>query len=412
MQTRMTDAFWFSRRFGPMINAAFGLFLVGKTLSVTGIWIHTVTSALVIYQITGSASLVGLHTAAQFAPQVLTPWAGALADRGNRRLQLLSGRLILISASGGLAAWFLIRGESGVSVAAVLCSSLLVGIGFVIGGPAMLSIVPSLVPRDDLKRAISLDAIPNTLGQTVGPALGAIFASTAGPAWAYAAAAATHVTLAITATVLPDSDYDRGHGERGVATGNGTVREVLQLISQRPRLGVLLLGVTAVGIGNDPVITLGPALAEKLGMPTGSAGYLLAYFGLGALVGVGVFRLAQRQISLSHLIFIGLTAVTVSHCTTAWTNIAHVAAVSLVLGGVGITVALTGVTAQIQLAIEEHFRGRFMALYLVCLIGIRPIAATINGAITDHGSISLALLTTAGVVAFCGVCCLIWRLES
>src|SRR5947207_15342261 len=51
--------------------------------------------------------------------------------------------------------------------------------------PARQSLVPSLVPRDDLPNAIGLNTIMQQSSQVLGPALGGIVIATMNVGWAY-----------------------------------------------------------------------------------------------------------------------------------------------------------------------------------------------------------------------------------
>jgi hypothetical protein len=144
----------------------------GKLLSTAGIWIHNIVAAILAFQLTRSAFVVGLVSVAQFAP------AAALraAQRRHRRprrptRQLVLGRLIAAAGSGGLALWIALVGVDGLPGAApVVGAALVVGIGFVVGGPAMHALLPTLVRPGELASAIALNSVPFTVARAGGPA--------------------------------------------------------------------------------------------------------------------------------------------------------------------------------------------------------------------------------------------------
>ena len=64
----------------------FGPYFLGNALSASGTWFQNLAAALLIYRLTHSALLLGVLNFSQFIPiLVLTPWAGSLADRVDRR---------------------------------------------------------------------------------------------------------------------------------------------------------------------------------------------------------------------------------------------------------------------------------------------------------------------------------------
>src|SRR4051794_7481249 len=95
----------------------FRLFLFGQGISLIGTWMQQVAVSWVVFQMTGSAVLLGLVTfAGQLPGLVVTPVAGVLVDRWNRlRLLLVTQSVAMLQAltlaaldlSGALAVWHL-----------------------------------------------------------------------------------------------------------------------------------------------------------------------------------------------------------------------------------------------------------------------------------------------------------------
>src|SRR5262245_11652774 len=81
---------------------SFRVFFVGQGVSIFGTWMQTLATSWLIYRLTGSAFMLGLSTAALQLPMlVLSPIAGVLADRLDRRrllivVQLLAGAQALV----------------------------------------------------------------------------------------------------------------------------------------------------------------------------------------------------------------------------------------------------------------------------------------------------------------------------
>lgn len=112
-----------------LVDPVFGPYFFGRLLSTAGIWIHNIVAAILAFQLTGSAFIVGLVSVAQFAPQLLfAPLSGALADRGDRRRQIVLGRVVAACGSGGLALWLAIYGADEAPYAwPVILAALTVG---------------------------------------------------------------------------------------------------------------------------------------------------------------------------------------------------------------------------------------------------------------------------------------------
>lgn len=94
---------------GLMFDPVFGVLFWGKVFSVVAVWTHSIVAAIVMYDATQSALMVGLVGVMQFGPQlILTPTSGKWADTGNPARQILLGRLLCVAGSGSTATWFFV----------------------------------------------------------------------------------------------------------------------------------------------------------------------------------------------------------------------------------------------------------------------------------------------------------------
>ena len=252
--------------------------------AVVAVWTHGIVAAIVMYDATRSALMVGLVGVVQFGPQlILSPTSGKWADTGNPARQILLGRVLCVVGSGFAAVWlFLDPSLQGMSAAIpILIGSLLVGLGFVVGGPAMQSIVPNLIRGGELSTAMALNSMPMTVGRIVGPATGAYLAAHLGSAAAFAASAVLHLVFAI---FLSRCAFRL---RRSVSPAPTTGSAPPSRMSRRDRpLLLALIAVAMVGIASDPSITLAPSMADQLGGDSRMVGMLSASFGIGAAIGM------------------------------------------------------------------------------------------------------------------------------
>lgn len=377
-------------------DPVFGPFWVGKLLSTAGIWVHNVVAAIVTYQLTGSALLVGAVSVAQFLPQLLfAPLTGAMADRGDPRRQLVLGRVITAVGSGGLTLAVALVGVDGLPGAwPIIASAGVVGVGFVIGGPAMHSLLPTLVRHSELATAVALNHLPPTIARAAGPMLGTFLLVGAGPTVAFGFTFATNVVYALVLLALPL------HRPREQLTRrDGAVRVGFAHLRTDPAVGFLLLAVLALGFGADPVVTLTPALSDALGHGEALVGVFASGFGIGAALVFPLLGIGRRRLGLTGLAGLGLGCVATGMAMAALAAVAWVAVAGMVVAGTGFSFSLTGLTTQLYDRVPERLRGRVMALWSMAFLGSRPVAAAVNGAIADATSAGTALLCTAGLVA-------------
>ena len=385
-----------------LVTRDFGLFFWGRLITVSGVHLHSVVAAIVVFGATRSAVAVALVTVVQFAPQLaLAPLAGAWADRGDVGRQIVAGRLVCAVGSGGLALWLWIAdGIGGWGLAAVVvAASLATGLGLVVGGPAMQSVTPRLVGREELPTAMVLNTAPMTVGRVAGPVVGAVLVLL-GPALAFAAAAAGHLLFAglMFAVRIPRDD-----GPREAGRTYSVVAAFRHVWRDRPLL-LLLVVVTGLGFGAEPTITLAPALAHDLGGGPGTVGALTASFGAGAGLGIVVSSWIARRVrhELVVVVGIGLLAAGVVGCAVAGS--VAVAMTAIAVAGGGFIVASSSASTLIQLRVPGYLRGRVMALWLMGFVGSRPPAALVSGAVADAASVAVAFLVVAALLVVVGVC--------
>lgn len=384
-----------------LLDPVFGRFFLGRTLSSTGIWVHSITGAVLVYEITRSAFMVGLVSVAQFIPQVLlAAFTGSLADRGNRRRQVMAGRLVVVAGAGALALWVGVLGPDAPGTEwAVVASALVVGIGFVTGGPAMHAMVPSLVRPQELASAVTLNMLPVTLSRAVGPAVGAAIALTAGPAVALAVAAAGNLAfvLLLRRLAVPQEERD--------PASDKSMRAAFAYLRADPTVAVLLGGVAAVGIGADPAITLAPAVSAEMGFGTSQTGTFAAAFGAGAGVAFLLIPGLRRLVGLAWSATVGLLLLATGYVGVLAVVTPWGAVPGFAVSGVGMTFAVTGLSALLQQRLPDRLRGRVMALWSVGFLGSRPFAAALNGAVADLLSVAAALALVAALMVAAACLC-------
>lgn len=160
----------------------------------------------------------------------------------------------------------------------------------------------------------------------------------------------------------------------------------------------LLVGVTAVGVSADPVITLTPLLAAELGGDSSLVGMFASSFGIGA--GLAFFALSplRARLGLARLATTGLVLLAVGTVAAGLSPRAGAAIASFVVGGAGMTMSLTALSTSLQERIPDELRGRIMGLWAMAFLGSRPLAAAMDGAVADVFSPTAAFGVAALVV--------------
>lgn len=383
-------------------DPVFGTFFAGRFLSTGGVWIHNIVAAILAYELTRSTFVVAMVSVAQFGPQlVLSPLSGSLADRRDRRMLLVVGRLLIASGSGGLAAMVAFWGVDGMPGAwPVIVAGLVVGVGFVIAAPAQNALIPALVAPGYLARAIALNAIPPTLSRATGPAVGAYVALSLGPATAFALAAALNTAFAVIASQLPivrEFEHPEGADKR--------VRAAIQYVRRDRPTALLLLGILAVGFGSDPVLTLTPAISDAFGESTEYVGLMASAFGVGAGVALLLVPRLQRVVGSPTVVSGGLFVLATSTVLVGLAPALWGVVAAFTASGAGMGAAFASLNTQLHERVPDVLRGRIMALWAVAYLGSRPVAALLTGSVADATSTTVSLTAVGVFVAVAAWLC-------
>ena len=401
--------------FRALRHRDFALFWSGAFVSSIGMWMQNVTVPFLLHEATGSAAWVGLGAFAQFAPvMVMSPIGGSLADRHPRRQILMWNQIALLILALGL--WSTVQGgdiRPGLIVTLVGLSGAVTGLGI----PAWQSYVAELVPRESLLNAVTLNSAQFNASRAIGFMLGGLALYSVGPGLSFLVNALSYFAvlgalLAIrsrangSAAVLEDGTISVPDPAEVVA-GPATFRLGLAYVRQHPGLQLAVVTVGVVMFLGGPVIQLAPVFArDTFGVDERAYGFLASALGIGATAcsvvlgaygdGVRRSRLIVASVVVYGLAVLGM-AVTPSYA-------GGLAAMACI--GVAYLAVASVLNTSIQLAVDDRFRGRVLALYVMVFTGAYPLGSLVQGLATDRfgvravvGVAGAALLAYAALLA-------------
>ena len=390
---------------GLMFDPVFGALFWGKMFAVVAVWTHGIVAAIVMYDATRSALMVGLVGVAAVRPATdpePRPAANGPTPETRHDRFCSAG----CCASLGPVSWR--RGSSSTPVYRAcpprfpsLLGSLLVGFGFVVGGPAMQSIVPNLIRQGELSTAMALNSMPMTVGRILGPASGAYLAAHLGSA----------AGIRRQRRPAPRVRGLRHRGAIPIATAAShrcrlprPHRRQVRLAGPPPVPGTDRGGNGRYRIGSvdhaDPV----DGRRTRRRHPTrwdfvGGVRHRRSGRDGGARVdaAAGWPRCGCRRS--------GCSAWPPACGVLAFGTVPAVAIAGFTLAGLGFGWAMTGLATVVQERAPEELRGRIMALWLVGFVGSRPIAAALLGGTADLVSVQAAFAVAAALSVVVALLC-------
>lgn len=355
------------------------IFWLGALVSNSGTWLHSVAVPFVLFQLTRSASWVGLATFAAFIPlMALAPLGGMLADRYSRKRVLLIGQGL--AAVFALMLWLLwITGEA--TPVLILVVTGLGGVASGLSVPAWQAFVPTLVEPADLPSAITLNSVQFNAARAVGPMVGGIVLARwgAGPAFLLN----TISYLAVVGSLLAIR-------ARRVGAQGGTARvfrgfgEAIRYLRTRPGITLSIRVAMTVAFLGYPIVQFTVVFAEEIyGVGPQALGYLLGALGLGAIIVAPWVAGAFGDFRASSIVRASMPVYALSIIAFGMSRDFIVGLLAIVVAGAGFLALVATTNTATQLLVDEHMRGRVLAIRVMSFTGMFAIGGLVQGWLAD-----------------------------
>ena len=378
---------------------------IATACSQSASWALIVARAALVLRLTDSPAWTGYVTFTAMIPAVVvSPLAGYLADRFNRRTVLAWAYVVNLSDALLLA---LLVATRIVEPWQVLILAAITGSARSTQMPPAQALLANMVPRERLLNAVSLYQVTFHGARFMGPFLILVVLWTTGHQnWAFFLCAGLY--LLGLSMVLSIQTVSRGVVEagRGVSTFTRNVAAGLSYMYHHPLvLSVVLLVVAHCGMTMS-FESLFPVLSrDKLGIKDsidimGTTSYLMVGYGAAALVtalylaGVQSER-TRGQLFLWLAILSGATPVALALSPNLVLATVAAAGMGFAQGGF-----MTISHSMIQTIAPDAIRGRLLGVYSWHTGGFMAGFNLINGTLVEFAALSASVVLAAGGVAF------------
>lgn len=371
--------------FSSLVVPNYRRYFFGQSVSLIGTWMQMTAQVWLVYQLTRSATAIGLVVALQTLPMLLLgPYGGVIADRVDKRKLMV----VLQSAMGVQALVFAVLTLAKVITFADVCVlAFVLGLNNCFENPSRQSFVLEMVGPAQVRNAVSLNSALANAARAVGPAVAGVLIATVGEGWCFLANAASFVAVVFSLTTMDRSELRPAPPTQ---RSRGQVIEGFKYVARTPELAVPLLMMGLVGmLAYEFQVTLPVVAKTVFGGNAETYGIMTSAMGVGAVVG-GLVTAARGKTGLRALI----TAAFVFGLAITFATLAPVEAVEIIaLAVVGFFSVsfLAMANSTLQLETEAQMRGRVMALWSVAFLGSTPVGGPVIGAITSTAGARVGL---------------------
>ena len=388
----------------PFPNGAFVRYLIGEGISITGSWMQAMAAGWVVAGLTTSATMLALVNLISGIPMIaLSTVGGLFADKFDKRMILQVCQVVQIILS--LYIGYLIS-VGQLELWHIFVTTFLGGLSAAFEMPAASALVPELVGRAHVARAIAVDRAVFHGTRLIGPALAGYLVGRYGPASTFYINATTFLALMIALLTLPPRP--KGTAEQEEKRQHGMGEGFRHVLKDSPSFAMILLMATNTVFVFPMMVILLPLYAKNvLVISPQEMGFLMLSSGLGSLTGsLGVLRVKR-----SWRPKVIATAVAIICCALFSLSLANTflwAAGTLVCLALGVSSLIALSNTVVQERAPDEIRGRVAAVAGLSFFGLLPFAGMIMAAVADWIDIRHALLYSSCCYAFIGIIVLWW----
>jgi predicted MFS family arabinose efflux permease len=253
-----------------------------------------------------------------------------------------------------------------------------------LNGPVWFSVVPTLVPRDEIHRAVALNSVQFNLARLCGPVIAGVVIAQAGVKLAFAVNAATFLLVIVALISLPPLAAPSVRVRRGIR--HDLMAGLRFVVNHRGTRRLAIMAAVFAFLA-APIQGLLPVFAKDVvrGGPE-AYGLMLGAIGLGAVTGallVGHLPARfPRHILIPAAMFL-FSACALAYSFSTWLQLSLVL---LTLGGLFMLVALNSTNTANQLLASDENRGRVVSVMILSIQGALPFGHLFAGVLSQYYS--------------------------
>lgn len=378
----------------------FRILWLGLTVSAVGTWMQIVAQSLLVLKLThGSAFALGVVSLAQASAFFLFALVGGgFADRWNRKRLLLMTQSTLLCLAAGLG---VLTATGLVRVWMIVAMAFLSGAALSFDQPTRAALIASLVPKEDLLNAVSLQSAVFNGASTLGPALAGLVIQRIGLSADFYLNAFSFLAVMFGLLTIHPPKLALPKERPRLAT---QVLEALRTVKRDSILPGLLSAYGVLLFTGPSLPLLLPVLAvHRLGIDAGVLGFLFSGAGLGAVLGAVLVGSISGDGYRRPLLLSSFAVWSASLALIGFSQAVPVTFAGLVGFGMAQSVIGAIIAMQLQTRVPPGQRGRVMSLNTLLIMGVRPLGDFPAGALIGFYGAPFTAAVSAALVSLAAI---------
>jgi MFS family permease len=392
----------------PLRQRVFRMLWIATVVSNVGSWMNDVGINWTMLTLSADPLSVAMVQAASSLPMFLFALpSGVMADIVDRRKYLLFSQIWVFIAAAGLTfmSW-----ADLVTPGVLLIAAFLLSTGAAMSSPPFQAIVPDLVSKDELGPAIALNSLGINISRAIGPALGGLVLSFAGP-WM--------VFLLNTLSVLgvfwvlyvwkAQPNVQRLPPEHFFPA----VRAGVRYVHAAPVLRNVLVRTVAFFVFGSAGWALLPLVARReLGLGPGGYGIMLGCIGVGAVCGALLLPRMRKRFNPDQLMVLASVMFAVTLLALAFVRHFWLLNAFEFFTGFAWIAVLSTLNLGAQRSAAKWVKARALAVYLTVFFGSMTAGSALWGQLASQFSIPFSLCVATAGMLLASAAVLRWRLDQ
>ena len=365
---------------------------------------QNIAQGWLVYEISGSAAMLGVVGFAAAIPAFLiSPWAGVVIDRTDKRKLLIMTQAVQMLLAFVLAA---LTFSGLVQVWHVIVLAVVLGAVNSFDGPARQAFVVDMVGRDDLPNAIAINSMTFNAARIIGPAFGGLLLATVGSAWCFTINGFSFLAVIFSMFVMQVPKFPKRLDPRSPWE---QLKSGVAYAARQPELRALLLMALFFSTFGIAYMTVLPAFVDQIlgGGPTGY-GLITSAAGAGAVVGALYVATFGDRGYRGRILFTAAMIFPFVLTLFALNSNFILALVLTFLLGVGFMLQFTQINTLLQTRVDDEMRGRVLSLYTLTFFGFAPFGNLLVGTLGEAVGLSPALILMA-VITLVSAVVIFWK---